>query len=166
MCFEQVGNVVHWSASLNPNAAVFREQGGVHARGFRTSSRIIEILQGYVDPPGELKISYYDGLQFADAKYREQFLPPTAFAGFNSLPGAAKDRSPIAKIDPDGAFVGFKEMVITPMEANHDVPKVACPKIGVLAIERAACKKKTPSLVKTLCFRHPPSLIPYVNRIA
>jgi hypothetical protein len=77
--------------SLNPNAAVFREQGGVHARGFRTSSRIIEILQGYVDPPGELKISYYDGLQFADAKYREQFLPPTAFAGFNSVPGAAKD---------------------------------------------------------------------------
>jgi hypothetical protein len=57
---------------------------------------VIEMPQRYLDPPSELKISHYDGFQFADAKNREQFLSPTAFAGFNSVASAAKDRSPVA----------------------------------------------------------------------
>jgi hypothetical protein len=84
------------------------------------------------------KNSYYDGLRFAEAKNREQPLPPTAVVGFNSEAGAAKDRSPIANIDPDRALVSFKEMPITAVEANHDALKVACGEIGGLAVERAA----------------------------
>lgn len=65
-------------------------------------------------------------------------LPPSAAVGFNSEPGAAKDRSPIANIDPDRTLVSFKEMPITPVEANHDALKVAGGEIGGLAVERAA----------------------------
>jgi hypothetical protein len=84
------------------------------------------------------KISYYDGLRFADLKDCEQFLPPTAFAGFNSEAGAPKDRSPVADIDPDRGLISFKEMPIMPMQSNHDALKVAYGEIGGLAVERAA----------------------------
>jgi hypothetical protein len=83
------------------------------------------------------KISYYDGLQFADAKDREQGLPPTAVVGFNSKPGAAKDCSAVAKIDPDRAFVSLKGMPITAVTANHDASDVACGEISGLTVKRA-----------------------------
>ena len=53
-------------------------------------------------------------------KLREQAVPPPAGVGFNRAAGAAKDRSPIAKIDVDRALISFKEMPMTPMKANHD----------------------------------------------
>jgi hypothetical protein len=84
------------------------------------------------------KILYCDGPQFADVKDREQPLPPTAVVRFGSETGAAKDRSPVANIDPDRALISFKEVPITPVEANHDAGEVACGEIGGLAIERAA----------------------------
>ena len=84
------------------------------------------------------KNSNDDRLQFADAKHRERLLPPTAFAGFNSVAGAAKDCSSVAKIDPDCAVVGLKEMPITPVPANHDAGEVACGESGGLAVEGAA----------------------------
>jgi len=84
------------------------------------------------------KISYYEGLRFAKAKDREQPLPPTAVVGFNREPGAAKDCSSVAKIDPDRALVSLKEMPITPVPANHDAGEIAGGEIGRLAVERAA----------------------------
>ena len=69
-------------------------------------------------------------------KDREQPLPPTAVVRFGSETGAAKDRSPVANIDPDRAVISFKEVPITPVEANHDAGEVACGEIGGLAIER------------------------------
>ena len=81
------------------------------------------------------KISNYDGLQLSDVKYREQLLPPTAVAGFNSKPGAAKDRSPAANIDPDRALISLEEMEITPVVANHDARDVACSEIGSQAVK-------------------------------
>ncbi len=83
------------------------------------------------------KISYYDGLQFADAKDREQPLPPTAVVGFKSA-GVAKDRSLAANIDANRALISFKEIPITQVEASHDALKVARREIGGLAVERAA----------------------------
>jgi len=82
------------------------------------------------------KISYYDGLQFADAKDRDEPLPPTAVVGFKSA-GAAKDRSLAANIDADRALISFKEMPITQVEANHNALKVARREIGGLAVEAA-----------------------------
>ena len=71
------------------------------------------------------KISYFDGLQFVDAKDREQPLPPTAVVGFRSEgAGVLKDRSPAANIDVNRALISFKEMPITQVEANHDALKV------------------------------------------
>jgi hypothetical protein len=58
-----------------------------------------------------IKISYLDGLQFADAKRREQPFPPTAVLGFRSEVGVAKDRSAAANIDADRALIGFKDHV-------------------------------------------------------
>jgi hypothetical protein len=82
--------------------------------------------------------SNYDGFQFPDAKDCEQPLPPTRFVGFNNGDaGAAKDRSLIANIDPDRALIGFKEMPITLVDADHDAGEVACGEIGRLAVERA-----------------------------
>ena len=86
--------------------------------------------------PVSRKISYYDGLQFADAKDREQPLPPTAVVGFKSA-GVAKDRSLAANIDANRALISFKEMPITQVEANHDALKVARGEIGRLAVEPA-----------------------------
>ena len=89
--------------------------------------------------PGSVRSAWYcDKLQFADAKDREQFLPPTAIVGFGSDAGAVKDGSPVAKIDPDRALVSFKEVPMTPVETYHDAREVACGEIGVLTIERAA----------------------------
>src|SRR5260370_7452389 len=85
--------------------------------------------------PASRKISYYDGLHFADAKHREQPLPPTAVVGFKSA-GAAKDRSLAANIDADRALISFKEMQITHVEANHDALKVARGEIAGLALDR------------------------------
>jgi len=87
--------------------------------------------------PVSRKISYYDGLQFADAKDREQPLPPTAVVGFKSA-GVAKDRSLAANIDANRALISFKEIPITQVEASHDALKVARREIGGLAVERAA----------------------------
>ena len=90
--------------------------------------------------------SYFDGPQFADAKFREQPLPPTAVVGFRSeaghgersFTGIAKDRSPAANIDADCALISFKEMPVTSVEANHKALEVARGEIGGLAVERAA----------------------------
>jgi hypothetical protein len=82
------------------------------------------------------KISYYDGLHFADAKDREQPLPPTVVVGFKGA-GAAKDRSLAANIDADRALISLKEMPITHVEPNHNALKVARREIGGLAVEAA-----------------------------
>ena len=81
---------------------------------------------------------YCNELQFADAKDREQLLPPTVIVGFGSDVGAVKDGSPVAKIDPDRALVSFKEVPMTPVKTYHDAREVASGEIGVLTIERAA----------------------------
>jgi hypothetical protein len=81
-------------------------------------------------------ISYFDGLQFMDAKDREQPLPPTAVVGFRSEAGVAKDRSLAANIDANRALISFKEMPITPVEANHDAVEVTRGEIGRLAVEQ------------------------------
>src|SRR5690242_8292552 len=83
------------------------------------------------------KALYYDGLQLTDVKLCEQAVPPPAVVGFNRAPGAAKDRSPIARVDPDRALVSLKEMPITMVEASDDAGQVACRKIGGLSVERA-----------------------------
>ena len=84
------------------------------------------------------RILYFDRLQFADAKLREQPLPPTAAVGFGSDDaGVAKDRSPAANIDANRALISFKEMPIRQVEANHDALNVARGEIGGLAVERA-----------------------------
>ena len=84
------------------------------------------------------KISYFDGLQFVDAKDRDQPLPPTAVVGFRSEgAGVAKDRSLAANIDANRALISFKEIPITQVEANHDALKVARGKIDRLAVEQA-----------------------------
>jgi hypothetical protein len=105
---------------------------------------------------GSRKISYYDGLQFADAKVREQPLPPTAVVGFKSA-GTAKDRSLAANIDADRALIRFKEMQITQVEANHDALKVARGEIGGLAVERATLindfeRRQNPALLDIVEF--------------
>jgi hypothetical protein len=83
------------------------------------------------------RISYYDGLHFANAKHCGQPLPPNCWLlGFKSA-GVAKDRSPAANIDADRALISFKEMPIRQVEANHDALNVARGEIGGLAVERA-----------------------------
>src|ERR1700745_2206109 len=79
-----------------------------------------------------------DEFQFADAKDREQLLPPTAIVGFGSDAGAVKDGSWVAKIDPDRALVSFKEVPMTPGKTHPDVREVSCGESGVLTVERAA----------------------------
>src|SRR6185312_10086700 len=84
------------------------------------------------------RILCFDGLQFADAKLREQPVPPTAVVGFRSDDaGVAKDRSLAANIDANRALISFKEIPITQVEANHDALKIACGKIDRLAVEQA-----------------------------
>ena len=80
------------------------------------------------------KALYYDGLQLTDVKLREQAVPPPAVVGFNRAASAAKDRSPIARVDPDRALVSLKEMPITMVEASDDAGEVACRKIGGLSV--------------------------------
>ena len=72
------------------------------------------------------KALYYDGLQLTDVKLREQAVPPPAVVGFNRAAGEAKDRSPIAKVDPDRALVSLKEMPINTVESSDDAGEVAC----------------------------------------
>jgi len=80
-----------------------------------------------------------DGFQFADAKHREQPLPPTAVVGLKSEAGAAKNRSPAANIDRDRALISFKEMPIpSGVDANHEAGDIASREIGGLAVQRAA----------------------------
>jgi hypothetical protein len=111
------------------------------------------------------RISYFDGLQFADARLREQPLPPTAVIGFRSeaghiersFAGIAKDRPPAANIDADCALISFKEMPITPVHANHETVKVTRGEIGGLAVERAALvndfeRRQNPALVDLVEF--------------
>jgi hypothetical protein len=69
------------------------------------------------------KILYCDGPQFADVKDREQPLPPTAAVRFGSETGAAKDRSPVANIDPDRALISFKEV---PKQVRFSVDGSGC----------------------------------------
>src|SRR5215472_2361080 len=108
--------------------------------------------------PVSKKYLYRDGLWFADAKDNEQPVPPTAVVvGFNIEAGVAKDRSPIANIDPNRALISFKEMRITPVEANHDSGKVPCGEIGRLAVERAALinhfeRRQNPALLRIVEF--------------
>ena len=87
----------------------------------------------------------------------EQPLPPTAIIGFNSEADPAKDGSPIANIDPDRTLISFKEMPITPVEANYDAEKVSCVEIGSLAVERTALinhfeRRQKPALLRTVEF--------------
>jgi len=123
------------------------------------------------------KISYLDGLQFADAKRRElhaificvfalslcravvaeQPLPPTAVVGFRSEAGVAKDRSPAANIDADCALISFKEMPITPVDANHQAVEITLWEIGGLAVEQAALindfeRRQNPALLDIVEF--------------
>jgi hypothetical protein len=60
------------------------------------------------------KISYFDGLQFMDAKDREQPLPPNAVVGFRSEAGVAKDRSLAANIDANRALIISKKCQLRP----------------------------------------------------
>ena len=69
---------------------------------------------------------YCDSLQFADAKDREQPLPPTGVVGFRNEARVVKDRSPVTRIDVDHALVSFKEMPFTTMKTNHDGGEVPC----------------------------------------
>ena len=69
---------------------------------------------------------YCDCLQFADAKDREQPLPPTGVVGFRNEARVVKDRSPVTRIDVDRTLISFKEMPFTPMKTNHDGGEVAC----------------------------------------
>ena len=95
---------------------------------------------------GEQKNSYFDGLQFANGRLREQPLPPTSFVGFRTeaghgerlCAGTVKDRSPAANIDGDCALISFKGMPITSVDANHQALEVARREISGLAVERAA----------------------------
>jgi len=103
------------------------------------------------------KISYYDGLHFADAKDREQPLPPTSLVGFRSEAGIAKDRSPAANIDADCALISFKEMPITPVDANHQAVEITLWEIGGLAVEQAALindfeRRQNPALLDIVEF--------------
>jgi hypothetical protein len=84
------------------------------------------------------KALYYDGLQLADVKLREQAVPPPAVVGFNRAAGAAKDRSAIARVDRNRALVSLKDMPITMVEASNDAGEVACRKISGLSVERAS----------------------------
>ena len=105
----------------------------------------------------KISYSYYDGLQFADVKDREQPLPPNCWLlGFKSA-GVAKDRSLAANIDTDRALISFKEMQITQVEANHDALKVAREEIGGLAVERATLindfeRRQNPALLDIVEF--------------
>jgi len=104
-----------------------------------------------------LKPSYFDGLQFADAKLREQPLPPTAVVSFSSAAGIAKDRSPAANIDADCALISFKEMPITPVETNHQALDVARGEIGGFAVQRTALingseRRQNPALLDVVDF--------------
>jgi hypothetical protein len=102
-------------------------------------------------------ILYFDGLQFADAKLREQPLPPTAVVGFRSDDaGVAKDRSLAANIDANRALISFKEIPITQVEANHDALKVARGKIDRLAVEQA-------TLINDFEVRQNPALLDIVE---
>ena len=76
--------------------------------------------------PALLRLSANDCLQFADAKDREQPLPPTGVVGFRNEARVVKDRSPVTRIDVDCALISFKEMPITPMKTNHDGGEVPC----------------------------------------
>ena len=103
------------------------------------------------------KISYYDGLHFADAKHREQPLPPTAVVAFRSAAGIAKDRSPAANIDADRTLIGFKEMRSTPVDASHQAVEVTRGEIGGLAVERATLindfeRRQNPALLDIVEF--------------
>ena len=85
------------------------------------------------------KILCYDGLQFADAKGREQPFPTTAVGRLISDTAAtAKDRSAIANIKGGSALISFEEMSIAPVEATYDARNVTCGKIGGLPVERAS----------------------------
>ena len=104
------------------------------------------------------RILYFDGLQFADAKLREQPLPPTAVVGFRSDDaGVAEDRSLAANIDANRALISFqRNLPITPVEANHDALKVARGEIGRLAVEQA-------TLISDFEVRQNPALLDIVE---
>jgi hypothetical protein len=105
--------------------------------------------------PREQKNLYFDRPQFADAKDREQPLPPTTVVGFKSA-GVAKDRSLAANIDANRALISFKEIPITQVQANHDAGEIACGEIGGLAVERA-------TLVNDFEVRQNPALLDIVE---
>jgi hypothetical protein len=81
------------------------------------------------------KNSNYDGLQLPNVKDREHPLPPGTVIGFHDEAGAAKDRSPVANIDPDRSIVGLERMPITPVPANYHAGNVARWEIGSHAVE-------------------------------
>jgi hypothetical protein len=77
--------------------------------------------------------------------------------GLEVRPGIAKDRSPAANIDADCALISFKEMPITPVDANHEAVEVTRGEIGGLAVERAALvndfeRRQSPALLDIVEF--------------
>ena len=54
------------------------------------------------------------------------------------MPACRKIVRPAANVDADRALISFKEMPITPVEANRQALEVARAEIGGLAVERAA----------------------------
>src|SRR4029453_14441825 len=98
-----------------------------------------------------------DGREFAGEKVREQPLPPTAVVGFRrDDAGVAKDRSLAANIDANRALISFKEIPITPGEANHDALQVPRGEIGRLAVEQA-------TLINDFEIRQNPALLDIVE---
>lgn len=99
-----------------------------------------------------------DGFQFADAKHREQLLPPTAVVALKSEAGAAKNRSLAANIDTNRALISFKEMpILSRVDANHEAGEIASNEIGGLTVQRAALvsnseRLQSPGMLETIEF--------------
>jgi hypothetical protein len=77
--------------------------------------------------------------------------------GLEVRPGISKDRSPAANIDADCALISFKEMPITPVDANHEAVEVTRGEISGLAVERAALindieRRQNPALLEIVEF--------------
>ena len=142
-----------------PTAVVgFRSEGAGVAKD-RSPAANIDVnraLISFKEMPITQVEANHDALK-VDAKDREQPLPPTALVGFRSEAGIAKDRSPAANIDADCALISFKEMPITPVDANHQAVEITLWEIGGLAVEQAALindfeRRQNPALLDIVEF--------------
>jgi hypothetical protein len=71
-------------------------------------------------------------LVFCWAEIARAFVMSAEAAGFNSKPGAAKDCSAVANIDPDRALVILEGMPITVVLVNHNTVTSRVGKLAVL----------------------------------